>query len=215
MSSFLVYLIGVALLISVSIIGTVYAASRPLPGNSRLPLLSLAGFQAIVLLLLVYLAWPLTAMGLARRDDLGEQFMALLAAGDPAAFSLLTSATPAELETARAALNEPVNRPVSWTLRPANPNNIIHGVAHFADGANLNVTLFLEWEWTKGHWRLAGFEVGRDPGGGRARFWLYRSVVSDDWLRQAAINVAVISMLLSLSIIIRNARVRTQENLLA
>ena len=213
MSSDLVYLIGIALLISMSIIGTVYAAAQPMAGKSRLPLLSLAGFQAILLLLLFYLAWPLTAAGLAGRDELGEQFMALLAAGDPAAFSLLISATPEELEAARATLSEPANRPVSRSLRPATPNNIIHGEAHFTDGARLNVTLFLDWEWAEGHWRLAGFEVGRDPGSGRPRFWLYRSVVSDVWLRQAAINVAIISMLLSLGLIIRDTYVGKQGRL--
>jgi hypothetical protein len=115
----------------------------------------LLGWLVLVFLLLAYSLWPRSSAALAQRGILVETFMTALSAGDSqAALEMIIRAPEDEFAAITRDLSNPDSSPVTWELEAPTRNHVVHGQATFPDGRELEVALFLDWQWEKARWEM-------------------------------------------------------------
>lgn len=169
------------------------------------------GWHLLLLALLIYTAWPLTAWGREQALQTANQFMSYLNPTDyPLAQDLISGSMEADdYEDIQTSLKNPANYPVSWELAITAPHYVATGRVMLNDNLELPVTLYVDWKWEQAAWKVS--EARYNPYGDAAfrnslRFALYEAGLPYSWFRTIVLVVAVVSMLISLRYLIRLLR---------
>ena len=121
-----------------------------------------AGFM-ICLLISIY---PFSSGRRAQAERLAQDFMTAISIEDYEAARDMTDGrwNDNRYWADRNDLQNPNNRPVSWNLSELRLDivaDIVQGTAVFPDGAELPLTIEVEWRWTKGRWFINSVEFGK------------------------------------------------------
>ena len=131
--------------------------------TNRRSIVILLGWLFLVFMLLAYGLWPRSSAVLAQRSEVAEAFMTNMSTGNSqAALEMMIHAPEDVVASMDGDFSNPDNFPVSWELEAPNSRHIVHGQATFPDGEELEVTLFLTWDWEKARWGIDGVYFGRD-----------------------------------------------------